>query len=261
MSASDDTDRDRRVDSIQAGQYAFPYHYIPSHDRFPMFSRTWGFAASYIAAVQIAVDWLAGFDEPQSGETRRHMDYGCGDGGFVYALTKEARLGHIAFHGIDIDERAIRWANIFADGKVAFTCGDLQDLGPETFDSGTLIEVIEHVPPSEVPEFVAGIARSLKPGAPLFVTVPSTEKPLEDKHYRHFDFESLTRCFDAEFRMTGIFGFEKRSFVPRKLQKFLMKKNYFIETTATSRFLVRKMGERHTEVKGCGRIGMFLQRK
>jgi predicted SAM-dependent methyltransferase len=82
-------------------------------------------------------------------------------------------------------------------GSLRFNAMDLVNLEAESYDGGTLIEVFEHIPPAECQQFASLLARSLKRSAPLVVTVPSTEKPVTAKHYRHFNFSSLKQCFDG----------------------------------------------------------------
>ena len=131
----------------------------------------------------------------------------------------------------------------------------------ETYDSGTLIEVFEHIPPDEAPSFVSGIANSLKRDAMLFVTVPSTEVPVSDKHYRHFDFGSIQHCFSGQFHVVSCFGFEKSSVLSRILKRLMIQRRIYIETSVTSNYFVKEYARTFPEVRGCGRIGLFLSKK
>ncbi|MEE3046236.1 MAG: class I SAM-dependent methyltransferase [Pseudomonadota bacterium] len=250
--------RDEGIDNIQSDQYVFPYHYIPSQSGFPTFSRHWRFAPSYLAAIRFAADWLLQLSSRR--QSNKHMDYGCGDGGFVHALLKHEKLRSVAFSGVDFDQRAIQWAQAFGDNSGVFRCVDIHDLPAQEYDSGSLVEVFEHIPPAEGQKFIEGVARSLKIGAHLFITVPSTEKPLEKKHYRHFDFNNLQLCFGDHFEMIDCFGFEKHSTISKILSKVLMNRFIFIETPWTSRFLVRQMAKKSKELRGCGRICLIMRK-
>ncbi|MBX2830093.1 MAG: class I SAM-dependent methyltransferase [Rhodospirillales bacterium] len=252
-------ERNHSIDGVQAGQYIFPYHYIPSNDGFPMFSRYWKFAPSYLAAVRMVEKWLRQLSV--ENPSHKHMDYGCGDGGFVHALRNYRTLENIYFTGVDFDERAIRWAEAFTEDERVFSCTNVHDLPPEEYDSGTLIEVFEHIPSLEGEQFLNGVAKSLKTGALLFVTVPSTEKPVEKKHYRHFDFETLEACFSKNFETVEKFGFEKNTLLSRILAKALMNRYVFIETAITSRYLTNQMERKFSCLAGCGRIGLILRKR
>ncbi len=255
--------RQESIDSVQAGEYAFPYHYIPAPKGYLKFSRRWHYAPSYIAAVNLASRWLTKVIASSSHGQHLHMDFGCGDGGFLFALNQDQSFRGVCFEGIDIDGRAIRWAEAFSDGcpNVKFRRQDIQTLTPCTYDSGSLVEVFEHIPPAEADTFVVAIAKSLKPGANLFVTVPSTEVPVSSKHYRHFDFDSLAGCFSDHFEVHEIFGFERGSFIGKALKSLMFGQRIYIETSLTSKYLVREFERRHDRLSGCGRIGMVLRRK
>lgn len=258
----DSRDRSDSIDAHQSHEYKFPYHYLPSPAGFPMFGKMWSYSASYIAAINLAKNWLTSIGAGDRAG-HKHMDYGCGDGGFLHALKKDQRLNHIEFEGIDIDSRAIEWAGIFSSGddSVLFSCGDLNHLPLESQDSGTLIEVLEHIPPNEAHYFVHGIARSLKKGGHLFVTVPSIEKPVEPKHYRHFDFDTLAAEFSSLFDIVECFGFERQSILRKIIFRCTFHGPIYIETPLTSRLLVRLIERKHNTLRSCGRIGLVLRKK
>lgn len=47
-----------------------------------MLRRTWGFADSYLAAINLVRSWLSETVVSQDGSGHKHMGYGWGDGGF-----------------------------------------------------------------------------------------------------------------------------------------------------------------------------------
>lgn len=250
--------RDASIDQIQSKEYDFPYHYIPNPDGFPYFSRYWSFSPSYIAAIRLVKNWLAGI-RPASGHL--HMDYGCGDGGLVNALRGDPKLGHVEFFGVDFDEKAISWAQMLSGDASRFESIDIAELPKRRYDSGTLIEVFEHIPPDEAGAFVRNISRSLKPSAPLFVTVPSTEVPLNKKHYRHFNFEDLKNCFVDSFDVEKCFAFERRTKLLNYSSRALRNRYWHCEIRALSEYNIRKYAEEHFSLSGCGRVGLVLRNK
>ena len=257
MEINQNLDRESQIDDIQARQYSFPYHYIPSISTFPFFNKGWSFADSYLAAIRLFDNWFA--DQVKEQRNHRHMDFGCGDGGFLHHIAMLGKYGEIEFFGIDSDERAISWARQFS-GSNNFLCEDIKDLPHSSYDSGSLVEVYEHIPPSECSEFLSNIADALKPGAPLFVTVPSTQKPLEAKHYRHFDLGTLAKEFEAFFSIEEIYGFEHRSFISRFFKRILKTRWWSIETKFTSEYLISHYAAKHSNISGCGRIGMTVRK-
>jgi SAM-dependent methyltransferase len=154
--------RSASVDAIQAQQYAFPYHFIPNPSGHPRFSKIWRFSASYIAALNISRTWLGGCSDLSSDWN--HIDIGCGDGAYIYHLSHYPDFSDLSFTGVDFDERAISWARIFNGDRAQFESVDLAEITKESFQSATLIEVIEHIPPHELPKFVESCARVLGSG-------------------------------------------------------------------------------------------------
>ena len=263
MSETSSKTRNASIDTVQSGEYSFPYHYIPSPKAYLKLSKSWVYSASYIAALNLTKKWLGPLLEANKLTRHRHMDYGCGDAGFLYALNQDSEFKGIDFDGIDIDERALRWGKVFSSDiqNINLMCGSLLNLDTDTYDSGTLIEVFEHIPIDEAPDFVNGISRSLKKNSMLFVTVPSTEIPVSEKHYRHFDFESIQRCFSDQFHIVSCVGFEKSSILSKVLKKLMMQKRIYIETSVTSKFFIKEFERIFQQIKGCGRIALVLKKK
>lgn len=250
--------RKTAIDKIQSEQYTFPYHYLPSVKEFPNFCKGWSFSASYIAAINLFVDWLKTVKATDS--TQLHMDYGCGDGGFVYHIKNLRLFNNIEFWGIDFDNNAINWAKQFSQSE-NFICGDVANLSPSKYDSGSLIEVYEHIPPNECPNFLKNIANSLKKDAPLFVTVPSLQKKVSDKHYRHFDFDDLISEFGEHFIVEEIFGFERKNIFWKIIRMLFSCRWWVIETRITNRFLINTLQSKYSKINGCGRIGLVVRKK
>lgn len=250
--------RNSEIDKVQSEQYSFPYHYLPSVKGFPNFSKRWGFSASYIAAINLFADW---FKNNKTAEPMHlHMDFGCGDGGFLYHVNQLGLFNEIDFMGIDSDKNAINWAKQFSQPE-RFICGDVADLPASKYDSGSLIEVYEHIPPSECPTFLKNIACSLKKGSPLFVTVPSIQKKVSAKHYRHFDFDTLLREFDEHFVTEEIFGFERKNTLTKIFNRLSSCRWWVIETKFTNRLLVNTLKSKHSKIDGCGRIGLIARKR
>ena len=252
------TERNSEIDKIQSEQYSFPYHYLPTVKGFPNFSKGWSFSASYLAAINLFADWLK--DAKTTEQINLHMDFGCGDGGFLYHVNQLGCFNDINFMGIDFDSNAINWAKQFSQTE-SFTVGDIADLPSSQYDSGSLIEVYEHIPPSECPNFLKNIANTLKQNAPLFVTVPSTQKTVSAKHYRHFDFDILLREFDEHFTVEEIFGFERKNTLIKLINRLLSCKWWVVETKITNRLLVNTLQSKHSKIDGCGRIGLIVRKK
>jgi 2-polyprenyl-3-methyl-5-hydroxy-6-metoxy-1,4-benzoquinol methylase len=254
--------RRQSVDHAQSAEYDFPYHYIPQDIRYPKLSRTWKYSHSYIAATRLCSHWLRNFVQNQSLGEHRHVDVGCGDGAFLKTLARPLEFQALRFHGIDQDPKAIAWAQLISSeaSNLRFSNCALAELTPHSLATATLIEVLEHIPPAEADGFLAALADRLQPGGQLFLTVPSTENPLIPKHYRHFDFETLAQCFEGRLEIVELFGFAKQSALTFLFRKLFMRRKFYFESAPTTEYLIREAAKRHSELKGCKRIGLILRK-
>ena len=181
--------------SAQESKYEYPYHYIPTWDG-EHFSQTqtleWGYEyLSYLFFVLDKVTEL-GFESL--------LDVGCGDGRFLHEVSTRFPGRRLA--GVDSSQRAVDYAAIM-ETSVEWTCGDItdQNILRERFDVVTLIETLEHIRPDQAPPFLEAIHGRLKETGSLIVTVPSSNTRVRQKHYRHFDLDSLTETLSPIFNV------------------------------------------------------------
>lgn len=179
----------------QEDQYQFPYHYLPKYQdgRYKQVaSLPWGYEyLSYIDYVKSRVDEL---------QFESLTDFGCGDGRVLHDL--QQRDPSKRYLGVDYSERAIALARALTP-DIRFACCDIYSETDtvEPADLGIAIETLEHVPIQQVPLFLAGIHRRLKPGARLVLTVPTKNTPLNHKHYQHFDVQTLAKSLGDLFKI------------------------------------------------------------
>lgn len=190
---------------LQEAEYSFPYHHLvelyPFSESRELF---WGY--EYAAYLKKIIDVLS------SVTYTRLLDVGCGDGKLLHELSK---IHSGEFVGTDFDERALQFARAFTP-KVRFE----KEIPKEQFDAFTLIEVVEHIPPSEIEHFFKILTQSLAPGAVGVVTVPSDTMPLLEKHYQHFSAQTLTAVLEPYFTIESMYYLNARTFVTRLIQRF-----------------------------------------
>ena len=139
------------------------------------------------------------------------MEAGCGDGRFLHELRKET--DNAILHGIDYSARAISFARVFNPG-VALSVADLtKDLPFDDgyFDQAVLIETIEHIPPESLSHALTEVARVVKAGGRVVITVPHVNRKLDEKHYQHFDSKSLKRVIEPHFSVQELRGYHSNS--------------------------------------------------
>lgn len=177
-------------EDIQEGEYEFPYHHIPTHAPFTQ-SRLlfWGY--EYEAYLEKILETLKGIG------FKSLIDIGCGDGRLLAELSKDPEVRLV---GTDFSEKALAFARAFSP-SVTFQ----RDIpSGETFDAFTLIEVLEHIPPEEIPSFLATLQKSLGAGGKGIITVPSVAVPVNRKHYQHFSEESLKKTLAPYFTVESV---------------------------------------------------------
>lgn len=177
---------------VQEEQYIFPYHYLSLQSE--LHRRL--LHRHYLSELARVVECLG----PFTGQ--RHLDVGCGDGRLCYELRGKA----VEYHGIDMSEAAIKFARTF-NPTGAFVVGDVggTELG-DGYQSASMIQVLEHIPPDRVPAFVGALGGVLLPNAKLVVTVPSVNLRLSEKHFQHFTPERLVTVLGRHFEPVVIEG-------------------------------------------------------
>ena len=123
------------------------------------------------------------------------LDVGCGDGRLLHML--RGRVPSIT--GMDLSENAIRFARAF-NPDCDVRCADIATL-KERFEWITLIEVLEHIADGDVPRFIGAIAARLQPAGRLLLSVPTTNRPLSGKHYRHYNLSLLAEHLGPAFEI------------------------------------------------------------
>ena len=153
---------------------------------------------------------------PKSAKTGRVADAGSGDGR-VLGLLRDAGFKHLT--GIDYSKRALQFVEgIIPDAQLVRADLKKIPLAGDTFDAIVCIETMEHIHPEELPLVCKELARILKPGGTLVVTVPGVGYgPAKGAHYQHFTVESLTKYLSVDLKVKKIEGQDRMGFHPLKV--------------------------------------------
>ncbi|MEO0697599.1 MAG: class I SAM-dependent methyltransferase [Pseudomonadota bacterium] len=249
--------------NIQAEQYVFPYHYLPVfEENTTRLTRQWNWAPNYIAALRLTADWLRRLRISPDRDWK-HIDIGCGDGALIFHLSQMFKKNRkMSWVGIDYDDRAIEWARIFNGENTEFVAGDIRrDYPAGSCDSASLIEVAEHIPPQHLSAFIDAIHRVLKPGAQLFVTVPHSNRPVQKKHFQHFDFAHLETCFSSHFEVVEISGFAKHTRLSKLVQRIIMNRRYVFTLEPLSNRVINQLQRTYDETENVGRIVAVFRKR
>ncbi len=210
---------------IQEAEYAFPYHYVPQFS--PHFSHlhvdTWGI--NYVSTIEYLLSLV------EASAAQSVLDLGCGDGRLTQEIHKRFPTRNVV--GVDYSERAIQLARAL-NPDVNYQSLDITtqpvDGGP--FDLALIIEVIEHIPTSVLPGFLAAACNQVRSGGTVHVTVPHVNAPLEPKHEQHFTVESLTRVLAPHAEIVKVTPFEKRGYGRKALNRVLANKLFALRHPA-----------------------------
>lgn len=195
---------------IQNKQYKYPYHYIPTLND-GHFTQTlyWSWGFRYLGGIQVVLDQLEelNFDSL--------IDVGCGDGRFLRDVRDQ--YGKADLLGIDYSKRAIDIAKAMNPHIRYENVNILEKDLKTTFDVATAIEVLEHIPPNDLSEFVKIISDIINDEGYFILTVPHQNKPVSDKHYQHFSSEKLNQILSPYFSEIEFITFDS----PSRVLKFL----------------------------------------
>jgi 2-polyprenyl-3-methyl-5-hydroxy-6-metoxy-1,4-benzoquinol methylase len=213
-------------EDIQESEYEFPYHYLPQFTD-GTFSETrslgWGYVyASYLEAVLAVI-------QAHAADIRSVVDIGCGDGRLTAEISK--RFSAIRVVGTDYSERSLRFARAFSP-HIEFMVET-----EEVFDCFTLIEVIEHIPPAELPAFLQSVREKLHKNGIGIITTPSMNTPVEKKHYQHFTNESLTHYLSPYFVIERIEYLNRQA--PAWLRRLFLNKFFILNYPPLLNWLYR----------------------
>lgn len=205
---------------IQEEEYSFPYHYIPSYTKNFTQTVNWTWGIKYISAIEFVIDKI---NQESHGSI---IDIGCGDG----RLTKELseKLPNIKITGIDYSLRAINIARAL-NPTLDFKNIDIikQEIS-EKYDVATLIEVFEHIPVDQHEKFVKSVASLIQPDGLLYLTVPHKNKPLNPKHFKHFDSKSIKEHFEEYFEVKEIIFIDKKTKLNKIISLILTNKLFIL---------------------------------
>jgi len=193
---------------------------------------------------------------PAGGQA--HLDFGCGDGGFLNSLTSK---GIRRLVGVDASAEAVDRAR---HGFPLLEVIHIRQTVPlpfeqDSFNSATLLDVLEHVDKQRA--LLEEISRVLKPNAVLIVTVPRQHVfsfldagnlkfrfPAVHRWYysrRHSPEEYRRRYVDNPDGLIGDISARKRwheHFAPAKLARLLAASGFSVTEFDGTGLLLRPLG-------------------
>jgi SAM-dependent methyltransferase len=199
---------------IQEEQYYFPYHHL-THERngglFIFRHLFWGL--EHYTYIQFVIDKIS------KDSFKTFADVGCGEGRILTELA--SILTGAKLSGYDISERALHFARGFTTVPTFKVHDITKGALEETVDGIVSCEVIEHIKPEHVSDYCKNIAASLNQGGLFFLTTPTTNVPVNAKHYQHFTQESLTQYLSPYFMIEEVVFLNQVNFFNKILNRIL----------------------------------------
>ncbi len=193
-------------EELQEKEYNFPYHYL---DIYSPIYRVLGFERVLL------LEFVAELCLKQKPHSL--LDVGCGDGRFLYEMRKR----NIKCEGVDVSKRAINFAKAFNPENTFYIENIITSRVKKKYDLITCLEVIEHLPPEELPQFILSLKKRLTKKGKIIITVPTTNIPVAKKHYQHFTDEKIRKYVNDSFEIEEIRFFWKQKPVLRKLIRLI----------------------------------------
>jgi 2-polyprenyl-3-methyl-5-hydroxy-6-metoxy-1,4-benzoquinol methylase len=143
------------------------------------------------------------------GPEARVLDIGCGEGLGTWILARECASAH----GVDIDSDAINSARRnWNSDNIAFDKTDFLKMPLSTFDAVVNFDVIEHIMPENIEEFLRRVVECLTErgiaiiGTPNISSVQYTSEETRSGHVNMFSGERLEKEMLKHFRRVFMFG-------------------------------------------------------
>jgi 2-polyprenyl-3-methyl-5-hydroxy-6-metoxy-1,4-benzoquinol methylase len=169
--------------------------------------------------------WALALERAGDIQRKRVLDAGCGDGWYSHRMA----LAGARVTGIDYSERGVEMARQ-AVPDVEFRHASVLDLpfSDESFDVVFCFQVIEHIPPADVPRAAQELVRVTKKGGRLVVSVPSIRRKMSAAHFQHFTDKQLASLFAPYTSEHSIIGQDRRNLVIFMIERLIENRWYAV---------------------------------
>ncbi len=149
------------------------------------------------------------FIKDRINKKNHHLDIGCGSGTFISVLNNKFSVG------IDISKKQIEYANKKYSSEAKNFVHFINEIPfkPDSFDSISIIELIEHLSDEEIKNLFNQIEKVLKKGGKIYITTPNyfslwpilefflnkiSKVSYEHQHINKFNFYNINKIIPKE---------------------------------------------------------------
>jgi 2-polyprenyl-3-methyl-5-hydroxy-6-metoxy-1,4-benzoquinol methylase len=207
---------------LQDTLYSEPYHHFVSfRNNDPRYYALLSWGIEYYGYVGRVLEIAAEikFD--------RVAEVGCGDGKVIYELAK--RFPGASHEGYDLSEKAIAFASAYGFGteRLAFFARDFAEAAG-AYDLILCVETLEHIPDDHMESFLKTMHEKLALGGRLIVSVPTLNRPVSAKHYRHYDESVLSAHTDLLFETIHTEFVHRHSSIGYRFLEAILSNRFYI---------------------------------
>lgn len=209
---------------LQDRLYSLPYHHLPWTDdgAWRIEARLdWGF--QYLALLETVLNLI------RSRKPNTVLDFGCGDARLIRELASHADPPVCL--GVDLSEHALAQARAMThESRNVHFHSSLDEIDGRFLpvDLVVAMEVLEHIEPTLLPGVLKDLSEVLRDHGYLVASVPTTNLPLNPKHYQHFTLQQLLEYTDPYFELEEVTYVHKISFVSGWLRRALVNRFFLV---------------------------------
>ncbi len=216
---------------LQEDQYLSPYHHFVDFDKKKSYQFLyWGI--EYYGYVSFILKLIS-----KVRKKTNIAEVGCGDGKISLEIAK--MLPSSSVEGYDLAGQAIQFAKSYSYHlpNCSFHEKDFKN-SDKKYDLILAVEVLEHIPDNEINSFCNTISKKLNNDGNFIISVPSTNLPLNKKHYRHYNIEILKRQIGNDFVIKEYFYVHnENSLLYKFIRSLLINRLFILNVNSIRKFL------------------------
>ncbi len=244
---------------IQNTLYTKPYHHFVSfneNDLRIFDSLPWG--VEYFGYISFIINKYfkqANYD---------HIaEVGCGDAKILCEIAKICKNAKL--YGYDLSIEAVKFAQAYCMQyeNVKIYADNFRN-AKQKFDAILCVETLEHIHDDDLTDFLTSIKENMKIESNLIISVPTTNIPLNKKHYRHYDLKLLKEQTNHYFEIIDVNYVHNPNTLYKVINAIMYNRFYILNVKLFRKYLFKlytKYSQITTENKGSHLVAVLKLKK